>query len=48
MHQAHERCHICKKVSPDRFIYYKDYNELEGKRLCRTKRVHYLPDSVAL
>lgn len=31
MQQAHEQCHICKKASPDRFVYYKDYNELEGK-----------------
>jgi len=30
MQQAHEQCHICKKDHPDRFIYYKDYNDLEG------------------
>ena len=30
MQQAHEQCHICKKQQPDRFVYYKDYDELEG------------------
>ena len=32
MQHTHEQCHICKKTHPDRFVYYKDYNELEGKK----------------
>lgn len=31
MQHAHEQCHICKKQHPDRFVYYRDYNELEGE-----------------
>ena len=30
MQSAHEQCFLCKRAHPDRFIYYKDYNELEG------------------
>lgn len=31
MQSAHEQCFLCRRAHPDRFIYYKDYNELEGK-----------------
>lgn len=30
MQSAHEQCFLCKRAHPDRYIYYKDYTELEG------------------
>lgn len=30
MQSAHEQCFLCRRAHPDRYIYYKDYNELEG------------------
>jgi hypothetical protein len=30
MQSAHETCHICRRVHPNRFVYFRDYNELEG------------------
>jgi hypothetical protein len=32
MQSAHEQCFICRRARPDRYIYYRDYNELEGKK----------------
>lgn len=56
MQQAHEQCHICKKAHPDRFVYFKDYNELEGKYLflpvytckCSGKRHKPLAERIVL
>ena len=31
MQSAHEQCFLCRRAQPDRYVYYKDYNELEGK-----------------
>ena len=31
MQQAHEQCHLCKRAQPDKFVYYRDYDELEGE-----------------
>ena len=30
MQSAHEQCFLCRRARPDRYVYYKDYNELEG------------------
>ena len=30
MERDHERCHLCKRAHPDRFVYFRDYAELEG------------------
>ena len=39
MQQGHEQCFLCRKARPDKFVYYRDYRELEGqhphKPLCR-------------
>lgn len=32
MEGRHEHCFICRKRDPQKFIYYKDYSELEGER----------------
>jgi hypothetical protein len=29
---AHEQCFLCRRARPERFVYYRDYNELEGAR----------------
>ena len=29
MQQAHETCHMCRRVNPDKHVYYRDYEELE-------------------
>ncbi len=31
MQSAHEQCFLCRRAQPDRYVYYKDYNELEGE-----------------
>ncbi len=30
MESAHEQCFICRRVQPDKYVYYRDYAELEG------------------
>ena len=30
MQSAHETCHICRRQQPDKYVYYRDYNELEA------------------
>ena len=30
MHQQHEQCFLCKRANPNKFVYYRDYPELEG------------------
>lgn len=32
MESSHEHCFICRKQHPNRFVYYKDYAELDGER----------------
>ena len=29
MQQVHETCHMCRRVNPDKHVYYRDYEELE-------------------
>ena len=29
MQSAHETCHLCRRAAPDKFVYYRDYDELE-------------------
>lgn len=31
MESAHEHCFLCRKLHPSKFVYYKDYEELDGK-----------------
>ena len=31
MADTHESCFLCKRKNPDRHVYYKDYEELEGE-----------------
>ena len=31
MADNHESCFLCKRSNPDRHVYYKDYEELEGQ-----------------
>lgn len=33
MADNHESCFLCKRSNPDRHVYYKDYEELEGQSL---------------
>lgn len=28
--QRHETCFLCRRANPDKFVYYRDYQELEG------------------
>ena len=30
MQQNHEQCHLCRRARPDKYIYYRDYAELDG------------------
>ena len=32
MADTHESCFLCKRSNPDRHVYYKDYEELEGQQ----------------
>ena len=36
MAENHESCFLCKRSNPDRHVYYKDYEELEGVCDCST------------
>ncbi|CAL8461904.1 g1435 [Coccomyxa elongata] len=38
MQSAHEQCFLCRRARPDRYVYYKDYNELEE----HFRHVHHL------
>ncbi|CAK0783675.1 hypothetical protein CVIRNUC_006874 [Coccomyxa viridis] len=38
MQSAHEQCFLCRRAQPDRYVYYKDYNELED----HFRHEHYL------
>ncbi len=31
MQQAHEQCFLCRRARPDKYVYYRDYAELEGE-----------------
>ena len=31
MQSAHEVCFLCRRARPDKYIYYRDYAELEGE-----------------
>jgi hypothetical protein len=31
MENSHEHCFLCRKLHPNRFVYYKDYAELDGE-----------------
>jgi hypothetical protein len=31
MEGQHEHCFICRRNNPNRFVYFKDYAEMEGK-----------------
>ncbi|EIE25131.1 hypothetical protein COCSUDRAFT_46598 [Coccomyxa subellipsoidea C-169] len=45
MQSAHEQCFLCRRARPDRYVYYKDYNELEE----HFRHEHYLcEDSTCL
>jgi hypothetical protein len=39
MEGRHEHCFICRKLQPHKFVYYKDYAELEGMLLLVTRGV---------
>ena len=30
MQESHEQCFICKRVRPDKYVYFRDYRQLEG------------------
>ena len=30
MQQNHEQCHLCRRARPDKYVYYRDYAELDG------------------
>jgi E3 ubiquitin-protein ligase ZNF598 len=32
MQQTHEQCFLCRRARPDKFVYYRDYAELEGEQ----------------
>jgi hypothetical protein len=32
MEGRHEHCFICRRRDPNKFVYYKDYAELEGEQ----------------
>ena len=31
MHSAHEQCFLCRRVNPNKFVYYRDYPDLESE-----------------
>ena len=39
MADTHESCFICKRSNPDRHVYYKDYEELEGQLLLLVQQI---------
>ena len=32
MQQNHEQCHLCRRARPEKYVYYRDYAELDGAR----------------
>jgi len=30
MQTGHEHCFLCRRARPDKYVYYRDYAELEG------------------
>ena len=32
MQTGHEQCFLCRRARPDKYVYYRDYAELEGAR----------------
>lgn len=32
MESAHEQCFLCRRHQPEKYVYYRDYAELEGER----------------
>jgi E3 ubiquitin-protein ligase ZNF598 len=32
MQQTHEQCFLCRRARPDKYVYYRDYAELEGEQ----------------
>ena len=30
MQMQHEQCFLCRRARPDKYVYYRDYNELLG------------------
>jgi hypothetical protein len=31
METSHDHCHICRRVNPNKFVYFRDYEELQGR-----------------
>lgn len=31
MHSAHEQCFLCKRGNPHKYVYYRDYADLESE-----------------
>ena len=48
MHAAHEQCFLCKRANPNRFVYFRDYPDLEseytGKVISATELGGYYVD----
>ncbi|KAL4858640.1 E3 ubiquitin-protein ligase hel2 [Chlorella vulgaris] len=38
MHAGHEQCFLCRRSNPEKYVYYRDYEDLEN----HFKRDHYL------
>jgi hypothetical protein len=43
MENAHEHCFLCRKQNPHRFVYYKDYAELDGGCWWQYSALQYSP-----
>ncbi len=33
MQTKHETCFLCRRARPEKYVYYKDYAELEGEQI---------------
>ncbi len=43
MQQSHEQCFLCRRARPDKYVYYRDYAELEGHfPVCFRQENYYL------
>lgn len=31
MHSAHEQCFLCRRANPNKYVYYRDYADLESE-----------------
>ena len=38
MHSAHEQCFLCRRAAPHKFVYYRDYPDLESECVHRVGR----------